>query len=256
MPDRRRRLCGWITAALLVTAVPARAQLAVAAASDLQPVLPDIAARFQRVTGQPVSVSFGSSGHFAAQIRNGAPFDVFLSADESHVQVLIDSGYAVRGSVVHYATGRLALWSRSDRGLDLSPGLRALADPRVRRIAIANPDHAPYGRAAIEALRTAGLDARLRDTLVLGESVSQAAQFALTGNADVGIIAVSLTRTPAMQAVGRAVEIAPGAYPVIRQSGVVLARAHANQLATRFLAFVTSPEIAAVLVAAGFGAPQ
>jgi molybdate transport system substrate-binding protein len=225
----------------------------VAAASDLQAVMTDIAARFQESTGQTLRVSFGSSGQFAAQIQNGAPFDVFLSADDTYVTRLVDSGRAVRGTVVQYATGRLALWSRNDRGVDLSRGIRALDDPRVRRVAIANPEHAPYGRAAVEALRKAGMYERVRSRLVLGENISQAAQFAQTGNADVGLIALSLTRSPAMDRIGRAMELPQGTYPAIRQSGVLLTRAAANGAARAFLAFMTTPGIAALLRASGFG---
>jgi len=195
-----RRLLVVLAAALLHAPVDASGQLTVAAASDLQNVMPAIAERYEKATGQKVSISFGSSGQFYSQIQNGAPFDLFLSADESYVKLLVDAGHAVGSTVVPYASGRLAIWSRRDRGLNLSRGLPGLVDPQVRRIAIANPDHAPYGRAAVDALRKSGVYDQVRSRLVLGENVAQAAQFAHTGNADAAVIALSLTRTPAMDA--------------------------------------------------------
>lgn len=229
------------------------APLTVAAASDLQGVMPEIAARFQRSTGQALRVSYGSSGQFLSQIQNGAPVDVFLSADDAYVWRLVESGHADRSTVTPYATGRLALWTRTDRGLDLTNGLSSLGDPRIRRIAVANPEHAPYGRAAVEALRRAGVYDRVRTKLVLGENVSQAAQFAQTGNADVALIALSLTLTPAMRASGHGVEIAPAAYPPIRQTGVVVTRSTNAELGRQFLAFLIQPDVAALLGDSGFG---
>jgi len=240
-------------ALVALVAAQASAQLAVAAASDLQPVLPEIAARFQRATGQVVRVSFGSSGNFVSQIQQGAPFDVFLSADAEYVNRLVASRHADARSVTGYATGRLALWSRTDRGLSLASGLSALADPRIRTIAIANPEHAPYGRAAVEALRRAGQYDRLRSRLVLGENVAQAAQFAQTGNADVAIVALSLTQAPGMKQAGSAVELPDDAYPRIAQTAVVLTRSRQAGMAARFLAFLGQPDILLLLRTAGFG---
>src|SRR5206468_9754557 len=160
--------------------------LTVAAASDLQSALPAIASRFENATGQPVRLTFGSSGNFFAQIQNGAPFDLFLSADIDYPRRLASSGLAERGSLREYAVGRVVLWTRTDSGVDVKRGLAVLEDSRVRRIAIANPEHAPYGRAAVAALRHEGLYDRVRDKFVLGENISQAAQFADSGSADVG----------------------------------------------------------------------
>ncbi len=238
---------------LVASAVPSAAQLALAAASDLQPVLPEIAARFQRATGQTVTITYGSSGNFVSQIQNGAPFDVFLSADDGYVNRLVASGHADARTSAAYASGRLALWSRSDRGLILSAGLTSLTDARVRRIAIANPEHAPYGRAAVDALRRAGLYDRLRDRLVLGESVSQAAQFAQTGNADVAIVALSLTMAPAMQQAGTSVELPASTFAPVTQTGVVLTRSTKGDLARRFLLYLGQPDIAMLLRRSGFG---
>src|SRR5579859_3444473 len=147
---------------LASTLLPAQEQpLRVAAAADLQFVLPQIAAGFEKASGKKVELIFGSSGNFFAQIQNGAPFDVFLSADIDYPRRLEGSGQAERGSLYEYATGRLVLWTRSDTGIDVRRGLTVLTDARVRHVAIANPEHAPYGRAAVAALRHEGLYERV-----------------------------------------------------------------------------------------------
>src|SRR4051812_16685158 len=150
-----------VTCAVLATAQPlpaqARGALTIAAASDLQTALPDVAKQFERATGIKVALTFGSSGNFFAQIQNGAPFDVFLSADADYPRRLAATGHVDAATVYDYATGSLVLWTRNDRHLDLERGLSVLRDAQVRRIAIANPAVAPYGRAAIATLRSAGL---------------------------------------------------------------------------------------------------
>ena len=245
------------TLCLFVLAVPAaHAQLTVAAASDLQTVLPVIAQRFQQVERVPVRISYGSSGQFVTQIQNRAPFDVFLSADDGYISALVTSGHADGSTVVPYATGRLALWTRTDRGIDTTRGLTALVDPRVHSLSIANPAHAPYGRAAVEALQRAGLYEQLRQRIVMGENVSQAAQFAQPGNADAAIVALSLTMAPAMRSVGAAVEIPLDAFSPIRQAGVIIRGTSRAEQARRLLAFLTTPDIATLLLSAGFGAPR
>ncbi len=249
---RRALFAAWMLLAAL--AAPASAQLSVAAASDLQAVLPEISARFQHASGQRLRVTYGSSGQFVSQIQNGAPFDLFLSADESFVRRLVASGQAEAASVTPYALGRLALWARNDRTIDLTQGLALLASPAVRRIAIANPDHAPYGRAAVDALRQAGLYERVRSRLVLGENVSQAAQFAQTGNADVGIIALSLTLAPVMRRSGTAVELPQHTFAPITQTGTVLTASRQRDVARRFLQFLSQPDIVQLLRDSGFGA--
>src|SRR5262249_40203079 len=150
--------------------------LTVAAASDLQSALPGIAADFEKQTGHKVVVSYGSSGNFFTQIQNGAPFDVFLSADIDYPRRLESAGLGERGTLTDYARGRIVLWTRRDSGIDISRGIEVLTDSRVRRIAIANPDHAPYGRAAVAALQATHIDDRVRDKLVKGENISQTAQ--------------------------------------------------------------------------------
>lgn len=235
-------------------AAGAPAPLLIAAASDLQSALPSLIAGFEAAQGESVRVSFGSSGQFVSQIRNGAPFDLFLSADSEYAQQLIDSGHAVAASLTPYASGRLVVWARRDRGIDVRPGLRVLLDPRVRRIAIANPDHAPYGRAAVAALRASGLLETLQPRLVLGENVSQAAQFVLSGNAEAGIIARSLALSPALQDAGVYADVPPALHPPLRQAGVVIRTSSQQERATRFLLFLRAPASAALLRRFGFEA--
>lgn len=254
-----RQLACTLALACLCVAAPATrvsAQVLVAAAADLQAVLPEISARYQRASGQTLRITYGSSGQFVSQIQNGAPFDLFLSADEGYVRRLVTSGHADAATLTPYAVGRLALWARTDRRLDLAQGLALLTSPTVRRIAIANPQHAPYGRAAVEALRASSLYEQVQPRLVLGENVSQAAQFAQTGNADVGIVALSLTLTPAMRAAGSAVELPQRLFAPITQTGVVIAASRQRSQARGFLEFLRQPAIAQLLRDSGFGVRQ
>jgi molybdate transport system substrate-binding protein len=241
----------------LLACAPASAQsLTVAAASDLQTALPVIVAQFEQDSRQPVRLTFGSSGNFFTQIQNGAPFDVFLSADIDYPMRLERAGLVEPGTLHGYATGRLVLWTRSDSGVDVRRGLAALADAKTRRIAIANPEHAPYGRAAVAALRHEGLYDRLRGKLVLGENVSQAAQFAESGAADVGLLALSLARSPALTRAGTSVEIPASWYPPIDQAAVVLAASRQKALARQFVEFLTRPETGRILQSYGFAVPR
>jgi molybdate transport system substrate-binding protein len=230
--------------------------LAIAAASDLQSALPALAAQFEQDTGQRVKLTFGSSGNFFAQIQNGAPFDVFLSADIDYPRRLERSGQAERGSLYQYAIGHLVLWTRQDSGIDVQRGLAVLADGRVRRIAIANPEHAPYGRAAVEALRHEGLYERVRGKLVLGENISQTAQFAQSGSADVGVLALSLALSPALKSSGTYVDIPESWYHPIEQAAVVLASSRQKALARQFVDFLKKPGGVRILQSYGFAVPQ
>jgi len=234
---------------------PAR-EIAVAAASDLQTVLPELAARFDREADAHVTVSYGSSGAFFAQIQNGAPFDVFFSADVEYPRRLAASGHAEAATLYDYATGRLVLWTRRDTGIHVERGLTALSDPRVQRIAIANPAHAPYGRAAVAALKHERLYDGVQHKLVLGENISQAAQFVDSGNADVGILALSLALAPPLNAHGVYFRIPPDAHPPIQQAAVVLSASRHKDTARRFLDLLRRPDIKALLDRFGFVAPR
>ena len=229
--------------------------ITVAAASDLQTVLPEVARRFQLDTGVVVKVSLGSSGNFFAQIQNGAPFDVFLSADIDYPRRLVASGHADANGMYEYATGRLVLWTRHDTGIDVSSGLEALRSARVRRIAIANPEHAPYGRAARAAIRDARMDDVVKGRLVLGENISQAAQFVESGNAEVGIIALSLALGPALRKSGTYFLIPSTAHPPIQQAAVVLSATKNGERARQFLAYLKRTDIRQLLERFGFTPP-
>jgi molybdate transport system substrate-binding protein len=247
----RRLAC--LALALTALAVGASAQeLRVAAASDLQAAMPAIAAQFERDTGHRVTLTFGSSGNFATQIEHGAPFDVFMSADIEYPKRLEQAGLVEPGSRYDYATGHLVLWTRNDSGVDVKRGLAVLADARVRRIAIANPAHAPYGRAAVAAIRHEGLYDRVQSKFVLGENISQAAQFAQSGNAQVGIIALSVALSPAMKESGSYLEVPADFYPTIEQAAVVIAASKQKALASRFVESLKQAPAKAMLQSFGF----
>ncbi|WP_411288518.1 molybdate ABC transporter substrate-binding protein [Phenylobacterium sp.] len=251
----------WLIAILAVMCVPAlaRAQDAppIAAASDLQAALPEVAAAFQKATGQSVRLTFGSSGNFAQQIENGAPFQVFLSADESYVQTLQAAG-RTEGAGALYAIGRIGLFTprgspvRADAGLkDLAAAVR---DGRVQKFAIANPAHAPYGRAAREVLQTTGIWTAIEPRLVLGENVSQATQFVTSGSVQAGLIPQSLGLTPQVKAAGAFVLVPAAWHKPLRQRAVVLRGA--GPTARAFYAFLQGREGRAILVRYGFTLPR
>lgn len=249
----------WVIAAgyLLFSCRAGSAQgLAIAAASDLQTALPVIAAQFEQDTGRRVTLTFGSSGNFFAQIQNGAPFDVFLSADVDYPKRLDEAGKIETGTLYQYARGHLVLWTRNDSGIDVRSGLTVLLDERVRRIAVANPEHAPYGRAAVAALRHEGVYERVIEKCVFGENISQAAQFTQSGSADVGMLALSLALSPALKDAGRYVEIPESWYPPIDQVAAVLATSLQKPLARQFIEYLKSPASVRTLQSYGFAVPQ
>lgn len=212
-------------AALVCAAAPPR-EVRVAAAADLKFALDAVfAATAASTRGIRPSVTYGSSGSFYAQIENGAPYDLFLSADADYPRRLAARGFG-DGELFLYAFGRIALWVSASSKLDIEGlGLRSLLDPSVRKVAIANPRHAPYGRAAEAAIKSRGVWDGVKGKLVLGENVAQAAQFAQSGVADAGVLALSLALAPQMRSAGRYVEIPPESYPRMEQGGLVLKRA-------------------------------
>jgi molybdate transport system substrate-binding protein len=230
-------------------------EITVAAASDLTFAINEIAANFEKETGCSVKLSYGSSGNFLTQIENGAPFDVFFSADIAYPKKLEADGLAAPRSTYLYAVGKIVLWTRKDSKLDLAKGLNALRDPAVKKIAIANSAHAPYGRAAEEALHKAGVYDAVKDRLVLGENISQAAQFVQSGNAEAGIIALSLAASPTMKDDGRYEKIPEDLYAPIDQGAVVLRAAPNPRGARMFLDFVKIPASAQILERFGFTLP-
>ena len=231
-------------------------EITVAAAADMNAVLPELAARYTKQTGLATKLSFGSSGNLANQIRNGAPFDVFFSADEEYPKQLAADGLAVRDSLYRYAVGRLVLWVPTESTLDLQKlGMTALMDPSIKKCSIANPQHAPYGRAAEAALRHLGIYDQVASKLVLGENVAQAAQFVESGNAQAGLIALSHALAPALKNKGRYWIVPVDSYPTLNQAAVVLSSSKRPDAARKFLEFVRSPEATSLLEAYGFSLP-
>jgi molybdate transport system substrate-binding protein len=231
-------------------------EIVVAAAADMNAALPQLAVAYTKKTGQTVKFSFGSSGNLTNQMRNGAPFDVFFSADEDYPRQLIAEQLAAKDTLYRYAVGRLVLWIPADSPLDLSKlGMKALLEPSIKKIAIANPAHAPYGRAAEAALRHFEMYDQVSSRLVLGENVSQAAQFVESGNAQAGLIALSHALAPAMKDKGRYWTVPLDAYPTLNQAAVVLSRSKQQNAARTFLGFLRSPEATSLLGSYGFSVP-
>jgi molybdate transport system substrate-binding protein len=230
--------------------------VAVAAASDLQTVLPQLLQGFQKATAIRPTIAFGSSGSLFAQIQNGAPFDVFFSADLDYPRRLVAAGRADADSLYRYATGRLVLWTRTDSGLDIRTGLALLRDPRVRRIAVANPDFAPYGRAAVAALKSGKLYDQVKGKLVFGENISQAAQLAQSGNADVGLLGHSLALSDALKASGAFIEVPADSYPPVIQAAVIVSASKNKDAARALLRYLKGADAQRTLAASGFTAPS
>jgi len=210
---------------LLMVAPLEAEQVNVAAASDLNFAIKEIIQQFERETGHKVRLTLGSSGNFYAQIVNGAPFDVFLSADLDYPRQLEKSGYAAPGSTSIYGVGGIALWVRKDSRIKPdTKGMKALLEPSIKKVAIANPEYAPYGRAAIAAMQKAQIYESVKNKLVLGENMSQAAQFVQSGAADAGIIALSIALSEPMERTGLYWVIPRDNYPPLEQGAVLLKR--------------------------------
>lgn len=251
-------LLAGLLAAQPVAAAPRHERVVrVAAAADLKFALDELASGLRRDPDAiEVRPSFGSSGNFFAQLRSQAPFDVFLSADADYPRRLEREGLALPGSFFLYAVGRIAVWIPRGAPLDLERlGLRALLDPRLRRIAIANPRHAPYGRATLAALRSAGVYEQVAPKLVLGDNVAQAAQFAESGAADAGVLALSLALAAPMQAAGRHWTVPAEAHPRLEQGGLILKWADDPAAARAFVARLLGPAGQELLRRYGFAAP-
>ena len=231
-------------------------EITIAAAADLNFVFRELVAEYEKSTGDRVRLSLGSSGNFYAQIQNGAPFDLYFSADIAYPRKLEEAGLTVPGSLYPYAVGRIVLWAGKDSRLDLSKGLEILREPTIKKIAIANPKHAPYGRAAVAAMEHAQVYDRVKDKLVLGENISQAAQFVESGAADVGIIALSLALAPPMQAAGHYWEIPADSYPPLEQGAVILMGGKNQEGAKAFLSFIQGAQGQAMMKRYGFLAPS
>jgi molybdate transport system substrate-binding protein len=258
-----KRIAGLLGALFIALAAPGlenslqAGEIAIAAASDLNFAFKEIMAEFEKKTGHTVKLSVGSSGNFYAQLSNGAPFDVFFSADIRYPKKLEEAGLAESGTLYMYAIGRIVVWVPKGSPIDVGVlGMKALQHPSVKKIAIANPKHAPYGRAAVAAMEHYKVYDAVKEKLVLGENISQTAQFVQAGAADIGIIALSLAVAPAMKATGMYWEIPLDAYPRLEQGAVVLKAAKDLKTARAFLDYLKGPEGTAVFKRYGFFLPE
>ena len=259
-PGRRkmtisRRLFEVVFALLFLSGVASAQDVKIAAAADLKFAMADMQPQFEKQGGAKLEVSYGSSGNFLTQIQNGAPFDLFFSADSEYPKKLESAGLTEPGTLYQYAVGRIVIWTLADSGIDVAKdGWKALLDERVKKIAVANPEHAPYGKAAVAALKKAGIYEQVKAKLVYGENISQAAQFVQSGNAQVGFVALSLAVSPAMKN-GNKWEVPADTYPAIQQAVVVLKSAKNKEAARKFVEFVKSSAGREILVRYGFTVP-
>ena len=234
-----------------------RPELLVAAAADLNPTLNDIAQQFEKKTGVRLKVSFAASGALTQQIQNGAPFDLFFSADIDYPRQLIAQGHADAASLYKYSLGKLVLWVPASSSLDVEhKGMEILQDSSIKKIALANPQHAPYGRAAVAALKHAGLYDRLADRFVLGENVSQAARFAESGNAQAGFVALAHALSPAIRNTGKFWVVPADYYSPLEQGVVIITASQHRKEAADFLEYLKTKEASDVLRKYGFTLPS
>lgn len=241
-------------AAMLLQGAACAETLTVAVAANVQYAFGDISALFLKETGIEVNGTIGATGKFAAQIRNGAPFDILIAADSETPDALYKQG-ATAGSPTVYAQGALVLWTTRD--LDLGRGMEVLTESAVQKVAVPNPRLAPYGRAAVEALQKAGLEAKVAPKLVYGESIAQATQYVDTGAADAGFTAKSIVLAENLKAKGKWVEIPRDDYAPITQSVVELKHGEAAHpvAARKFIEFLFTPEARAIFQKYGYILP-
>lgn len=245
----------WLVCMTLFTFTSVSGQkVRIAAAADLRYAMDDLVAAYKRSHSNiELEVIYGSSGNaFTQIITGGAPYDMYFSADITYPQKLHAAGLTLNPPVL-YAIGRMVLWSGS---IDVSKGLSVLTENPRARVAIANPSHAPYGKRALETLHHYGIFDKTQAQLIYGENISQAAQFCLTGNAQMGILALSLVLTPNMQKHGTYFLIDDAAHLPLRQGFVILNRAKDNALAHAFAKYISSPEAITIFEKYGFVLPD
>ncbi len=248
-----RHIASWGTVILVLAATGCsrseKPDFLIAAAADLRFAMDEIAPQFQAAHPEVnVKTSYGSSGQFTRQIENGAPFDVFCSADAGYPRQLAKEGLALPGSEFVYALGSIVVWVPASSPIQLT-GAQALLDPSIRHIAIANPEFAPYGKAAEAALRSLGIYDEVKDKLVYGENVSQALQYVETGAADIGIVSQSLAKG------GRSWVVPPGDYPKMDQSGIIVKSTRNAALSQEFRTFLLGEQARSILKRYGFYLP-
>jgi molybdate transport system substrate-binding protein len=245
-----------VSALLSVVACAQGQNIRIAAAADLKFAMAELSENFEKQTGTKVNVTYGSSGNFFSQMQNGAPFDLFFSADIEYPKKLEAAGLAEPETLYEYAIGRIVIWMPADAKLDVTrERWKSLLDASVQKIVIANPEHAPYGRAAVAALQKAGIYESVKAKLVYGENISQAAQFVQSGNAQAGIVAMSLAVSPGMRDMKRW-EIPAEMHPAIEQGAIVLKSARDKETARAFMEFVKSATGRAILAKYGFEVPE
>jgi molybdate transport system substrate-binding protein len=251
-----RTLIFLVTLAVLSHQRAMAGELSIAAASDLVFCLEDLNKAFGKAhPGITLKSTTGASGNIFAQISNGAPFDVYLSADMRYPRELIKAGLADEKSLVLYAIGHLVVWTASD-AIDITAGLNALTSDAIRKVAIANPEHAPYGRAAKAALEHAHLWDELKKKIVFGENIAQTAQFIETGNADAGIVALSIVLAPGLKTKGHWIEIPEHTYSRLEQGAVVTKAGTSNAAAAIYIEFLGTAEARAIFDRFGFRLPN
>jgi molybdate transport system substrate-binding protein len=253
---------GWVALIALFVCpmgVPSQAfggEIAIAAASDLNFAIKELIVEYEKTTGNHAKLSLGSSGNFYAQIQNGAPFDLYFSADIGYPKKLEEAGLIVPGSLYRYAVGRIVLWTNHTSQRDVSKGLEVLRDPAIKKIAIANPKHAPYGRAAVAAMQHFKVYEQAKDRLVFGENISQAAQFIESGACDIGVIALSLALAPTMKAAGTYWEIPSDAHPPLEQGAAILKSSKQQEVAKQFVEFMQDKRGQEIMIRYGFTLPH
>jgi molybdate transport system substrate-binding protein len=242
-----------ICSLLLVTSAAHAEKITIAAAADLVFAMDEIATLFRNSNpSDDVEIIYGSSGKAYTQIQQGAPYDLYFSADIAYPRELTKNGFAA-SEVTLYAIGRIVLWSASRDATQMT--LVSLADPKIARVAIANPKHAPYGKRAEEALRASGLWDKVEPKLVYGENITQAAQFVQSGNAQVGILALSIAMSPQLSSQGGYWLIPDTLHEPLEQGFIILKRAENSKLAKRFADYMISKEVRAVMIRYGFVLP-
>jgi molybdate transport system substrate-binding protein len=249
-------IIGTVVFGLVVPPIAFSEDVTIAAASDLSFAFKELGAEYEKQPGNHVKLSLGSSGNFFSQIQNGAPFDLYFSADIGYPKKLEEAGLVVPGSLYPYAVGRIVLWIGNGSHLDLSKGLEILRDPTIKKIAIANPKHAPYGRAAVAAMEYSKVYEQVKDKLILGENISQAAQFIESGACDAGIIALSLALAPVMKSAGQYWEIPATAHSPLEQGAVILKQSKNPEAARQLLEFIKSPHGQEIMKRYGFTLPS
>lgn len=243
-----------ISFAFILLIISASAQkVNVAAAADLRYAMDEVVAAYKKHNPKSdIKVTYGSSGNAYQQIINGAPYDIYFSADIMYPQKLAEQGLTVSKPKL-YAIGFIVLWSNQ---IDVSSGISSLNDPKLKKLAIANPEHAPYGKRAQESLQYYKLYDKLKDKIILGENISQTAQYAQTGNAEVGILALSLVMSPALKNQGKYFLIDSKSYSPLEQAYVIIKKPKLNTETYKFAKFVATPEARGILKNYGFKLPN